>query len=68
MNANPNFRHSLRFFRDLAAAGRNDLAGDNAAIDGRLRLAMTFYRRHWPTLTARGAWTVAHRINRAAAR
>ena len=55
------FRHSLRFFQSLADQGRNDLAGDNAAIDGRLRLAMLFYRRQWPHLTARQAWKLAYR-------
>ena len=41
----PSLRHSIGFFRRLCADGRADLAGLNAAIDGRLRLARMFYRR-----------------------
>ena len=38
-------RHSLRFFELLAAAGRPDLAAENAAVDGRFRLAVLYGRR-----------------------
>ena len=57
----PYFHRSLHFFNSLADQGRNDLAGDNAAADGRLHLAMIFYRRHWPSLTTRQAWKIAYR-------
>jgi hypothetical protein len=62
---NPNFRHPMSFFRALANRGRADLAATNAAIDGRFRLAVFFFRRHWPELTARQAWTMAWRDFRA---
>ena len=50
-------RHSIRFFVNLAANGRPDLAATNAAVDGRLRLAVLYGRR--AGLSTRQAWKVA---------
>ena len=50
-------RHSIRFFVDLAARGRPDLAATNAAVDGRLRLAVFYGRR--AGLPTRQAWKLA---------
>lgn len=51
------FRHSLQFFTWLAHKGRSDLAAQNAAVDGRLRLAVLFGVRSG--LSARSAWYLA---------
>ena len=53
-------RHSLRFFERLAAAGRPDLAAENAAVDGRFRLAVLYGRRAGLSAkqAARLAWSL----------
>lgn len=54
-----NLRHNLRFFKNLVDQGRPDLAAQNAAADGRFRLALYFARRDG--LSARQAWTLVWR-------
>jgi hypothetical protein len=55
----PIYRHSLRFFESLRAAGRPDLAALNAAIDGRLNVSYYYNRRAGlpPRAAWRGAWS-----------
>lgn len=57
-----NVRHSLQFFKCLDQRGRPDLAAINAAVDGRLRLAMYYWKRSG--LDARSAWKESHRLYR----
>ena len=53
-----NLRHSYKFFQSLVDQGRIDLALVNAAIDGRIRLALHYAKQD--TLDTRSAWYVIH--------
>ena len=62
----PTFHRLSLFTHQANIQGRADLAAKNAAVCGRIKLAMLFARRAWPQITAREAYKYAVSEYRAA--